>query len=123
MWRPSYGPILLCAALLGGCGGSPRSGADASTASSVGVLDPAQVPGELRPLVPLVQEWGIGDDVERGTKIERATPAERERLRAGLAPHQARITTWLDSFPSGAMTPEAAAFMYAQLAVEEMPPR
>lgn len=33
-----------------------------------------------------------------------------------------RITAWLDSFRGNPMSDEAAAFMYLQLAIEEMPP-
>jgi hypothetical protein len=83
-------------------------------------LDPQQVPADLTHLVPLAERWGIGDDVERNARVDRATPADREELRAALQPHQARITGWLDSFGQGAMTDEAAAFMYMQLALEEM---
>jgi hypothetical protein len=48
------------------------------------------------------------------------TPAEREELRAAVAPVHATITAWLDSFGQGAMSDEAAAFMYMQLALEEI---
>jgi hypothetical protein len=83
-------------------------------------LDSAAVPVDLRHLVPLAERWGIGDDVERNQRVGRATPAEREELRAAITPLYSRITAWLDSFGGGAMTDEAAAFMYMQLALEEM---
>lgn len=51
-----------------------------------------------------------------------AQAAERHALRTALQPHHARITAWLDSFGQRAMTDEAAAFMYMQLALEEMGP-
>jgi hypothetical protein len=44
-----------------------------------------------------------------------------DRPAAGVTPASSSITTWLDSFGKGAMTDEAAAFMYMQLALEEMP--
>ena len=84
-------------------------------------LDASRVPEDLRQLVPLAERWGIGDDVARVAKVDASTPAERQELRAALAPYQARITAWLDSFGQDAMSDEAAAFMYMQLAVEEMP--
>jgi len=49
-----------------------------------------------------------------------ATPAQRAALRGAVAPHQTRITQWLDSFGQGLMPQEAATFMYMQLAIEEM---
>lgn len=94
----------------------------AASAAAVPRLDPAKIPEELRGLVALAQAWGIGDDVERGAKVERAAPAERAQVRAAVAPFQERITAWLNSFGQGLMPDEAAAFMYLQLAIEEMPP-
>jgi hypothetical protein len=70
--------------------------------------------------VPLAQRWGIGDDVARSERVEKATAGERSELRTAFGPRQARITAWLDSFGQGAMPDQAAAFMYTQLAVEEM---
>jgi hypothetical protein len=84
-------------------------------------LDPAKVPADLRDLVPFAQRWGIGDDVTRSERVQKATDGERSELRAAFGPRQARITAWLDSFGQGAMPEEAAAFMYTQLAIEEMP--
>ncbi len=78
------------------------------------------MPTNLRHLIPLAEKWGIGDDVERAEFIERAPAADRQALIQALAPHQTAITAWLDSFETNPMTDEAAAFMYMQLAVEEM---
>jgi hypothetical protein len=89
-------------------------------ASASPQLDSQAVPAELRHLIPLAQEWGIGDDVDRAAKVDGATPAQRAELRRAVGPHQTRITQWLDSFGQGEMSPEAAAFMYLQLAIEEM---
>jgi hypothetical protein len=83
-------------------------------------LDAAKVPEDLRHLVPLAERWGIGDDVDRNAKVDKASPAEREELRNALAPVSDRITAWLNSFGTGSMPDEAAAFMYMQLALEEM---
>lgn len=84
------------------------------------ILDPTQVPERLRHLVPLAGQWGIGDDTERAQFLERASGADREGLTAAVAPHQADITAWLDSFGTEGMSEEGAAFMYMQLALEEM---
>jgi hypothetical protein len=90
-------------------------------APSATQLSVEKVPADLRHLVSLVREWGIGDDVDRGAKVHNSTPAERDSLRAAIGPHQARITAWLDSFAEGQMSEEATAFMYTQLAIEEIP--
>lgn len=116
--------LVLAAVLFAGCEPDPGDSAagKAASASAVPPLDSAGVPEDLRGLVAFAQEWGIGDDVERGAKVERATSAERARVRAAVAPFQERITTWLNSFGRDPMPDEAAAFMYLQLAIEEMPP-
>ena len=116
--------ILAITISLSGCPGGGDRGSDAPAAGDVRAtrLDPEKVPEDLRHLTPLAQEWGIGDDVDRGTKVDGSTPAEREALRSAITPHHARITAWLDTFGDGAsMSDEAAAFMYMQLALEEMP--
>ncbi|KAB2969691.1 MAG: hypothetical protein F9K18_00940 [Thermoanaerobaculia bacterium] len=85
-------------------------------------LRPENVPEDLRSLLPLAERWGIGDDLDRNAVIQSSTAAEREELREAVALKGPAITAWLDSFESGAdMTSEAAAFMYMQLAVEELP--
>lgn len=108
---------------LSSCGGREtiREPESSDPAVAVPPLDGDKVPEDLRDLVPLAQRWGIGDDVDRSERIQKATAAERSELRAAFGPRQARITAWLDSFGQGPMPDEAAAFMYAQLAIEEMP--
>jgi hypothetical protein len=119
--RHLTGAILLVISL-SGCGGreASRDPESSSAAEAVPPLDSGKVPADLRDLVPLAQRWGIGDDVARSERVQKATAAERSELRAAFGPRQARITAWLDSFGQGAMPEEAAAFMYTQLAIEEM---
>ena len=105
----------------GGCGSENAGDSPASASSAVAQrLNPEQVPEDLRHLVSLAEKWGIGDD-DRSAKVESSTPAERSELRAAITPVASSITTWLDSFGKGPMSDEAAAFMYMQLALEEMP--
>jgi hypothetical protein len=85
-------------------------------------LSAANVPEDLRDLLPLAEKWGIGDDVDRTEALKRASDEELRALRGAVRTHGAAITHWLDSFGSGDMPAEAAAFMYMQLAVEELPP-
>jgi hypothetical protein len=118
--RTALGLVALLA--LVGCGSAsddtaqPGSGAPAVSQK----LNVDNVPEDLRHLVPLAERWGIGDDVDRNAAVDRATPAERDELERAIAPSAARITAWLDSFRQQPMTDEAAAFMYMQLALEEM---
>jgi hypothetical protein len=114
--------LVLALTVAGACGGSSdaRDSAQPAVARSIPPLDPENVPVELRHLIPLAQQWGIGDDIERLAKGQRATPAERAGLRRAVTPHQTRITQWLDSFGQELMSQEAATFMYMQLAIEEM---
>jgi hypothetical protein len=111
--------LIVVAAALVACGetkGTAGGGSDAPALQ----LDASKVPEDLRSLVPLAARWGIGDDVDRNAKVDKATDAERAELKNAVDPLSTRITAWLDSFPSGAMSNEAAAFMYMQLALEEM---
>jgi hypothetical protein len=120
--------LMIACVSLAACGdskGTPGSAANAGSDAPL-QLDASKVPEDLRSLVPLAARWGIGDDVDRNAKVDRATEAERAELKNAVDPLSNRITAWLDSFPSGSMSDEAAAFMYMQLALEEMtagPPR
>lgn len=106
-----------------GCGPceTPTTSPGDFESSSRYEVDPDRVPESLRHLVPLARQWGIGDDVERMEFIERSSAADRDALADALDPHHADITAWLDSFEPGEMPDEAAAFMYMQLALEEIP--
>jgi hypothetical protein len=119
--RPLTGAIMVLISL-SACSERAATPAPGSSRAAEGVprLDSAKVPADLRDLVPFAQRWGIGDDVARSERVQKATAAERSDLRAAFGPRQARITAWLDSFGQGAMPEEAAAFMYTQLAIEEM---
>jgi hypothetical protein len=115
-------PLVLVMALVVGCDSDrsdERSRRDEQPASTYD-LESENVPENLRHLAPLAEKWGIGDDVERAQLVERASPADREALIRAITPHQSEITAWLDSFGMDPMSDEAAAFMYMQLAVEEM---
>jgi hypothetical protein len=83
-------------------------------------LDPQNVPAHLRHLTPLAEKWGIGDDVIRGDCVDAATEAEKQELHDALYEPYEEITAWLDSFGDELMTDETAAFMYMQLALDEM---
>lgn len=121
----TVGMLTLCLTVLlalAGCGsGTEETSRQASSNPTTTVrLNIDNVPEDLRHLVPLAERWGIGDDVDRNAAVDRATPAERAELERAIASSDARITAWLDSFRQQPMTDEAAAFMYMQLALEEM---
>jgi hypothetical protein len=119
MTRPFFA-ISVATALA--CGGSSAGDLqDATDVTSRNEIDAGDVPADLQPLISLAERWGIGDDVERADYIAQTTAADREALRTAVQPHQARITAWLDSFGTNPMSDEAAAFMYMQLAIEELP--
>jgi hypothetical protein len=83
-------------------------------------LDPAMVPENLRPLIPLAEKWGIGDDIIRGDVIKKSGASEKRELHDALYEPYEQVTAWLDSFQGKAMSDEAAASMYMQLALDEM---
>ena len=83
-------------------------------------LNPENVPEDLRILIPHAEKWGIGDDIIRNDFIEKTKDGEKQELHDALYEPYERITAWLDSFGNNAMSDEAAAFMYMQLALDEM---
>ena len=120
--KRSLTSLILVLISLSACSGreTTRNPESSRAAGLVPRLDSAKVPAYLRHLVPLAQRWGIGDDVARSEQLQKATAAERSELRAAFGPRQAQITAWLDSFRQGPMPEETAAFMYTQLAIEEL---
>ncbi len=82
-------------------------------------IDPDRVPAELRDVTPWAIRLGVGHDVCRSRLAERLTPDERSALLDVIRRHATSIHLWLDAFGDKPMTPEAAAFMYLLLGVEE----
>ncbi len=85
-------------------------------------IDARKVPRDLRSLIPVAREWGIGDDVARGFLVRRASKRQVRQLRKVLSVKvRRRISDWLELVSDGAaMTDEAACFMYLLLAYEEL---
>ena len=83
-------------------------------------INPDRVPSGLRDLTPWAIRLGVGDDVCRNGLAEGLTPAERSALLRAIRKQATSIHVWLDAFGDKPMTPEAAAFMYLLLVVEEM---
>ncbi len=82
-------------------------------------LNPNQVPDGLHDVMPWAIRLGVGDDVCRSMLVERLTTGERSSLLRVIRKHASSIHSWLDTFQDKPMTPEAAAFMYLLLGVEE----
>jgi hypothetical protein len=83
-------------------------------------LDAERVPQHLRHLIPLAETWGIGDDIIRNDFIAKASDSDKRALHDAFYGPYEQVTSWLDSLRGQAMTKEAEAFMYAQLALDEM---
>jgi len=83
-------------------------------------LDAERLPPDLRPLVPLVERWAIGDDVERGERLREAEPEEVKRLVETVGPLLARIDSYLDSFAPDEVPEEAALIGRLAEAVAEL---
>ena len=78
------------------------------------------VPQEFRNLLPIAQQWGVGDDVERSELINKATADDKQALLDAVNPYRQQINSWLDSYGNNPMPEEAASFMYMLEAMEEM---
>lgn len=83
-------------------------------------LDSALVPPDLRQLIPLAEKWGIGDDIIRNDFIDKSSSSEKRQLHDALSEPSARITEWLNSLHGTPLSDEAAAFMYMEVALDEM---
>lgn len=83
-------------------------------------IDQANVPEDLRDLIPFAEQWGIGDDVIRSRYEDTVSGEEKERFRSALVGRTTRVTEWLDSFEDGMLSEEAGTFMYMLEALDEM---
>ncbi|GMV06232.1 MAG: hypothetical protein AMXMBFR53_25080 [Gemmatimonadota bacterium] len=85
-------------------------------------VDGEHVPAEFRAMTAWAARLGLGDDYCRARMAEGLAPEERAEVREAVREHASDIQAWLDTFEPGSMPPEAAAFMYLLLSVEEMDP-
>ncbi|MDJ0878377.1 MAG: hypothetical protein QNI86_07170, partial [Halieaceae bacterium] len=83
-------------------------------------VDPGGVPAEFRHLIPWILRLGVGDDPCRALVTEALDQGEREQAVEAFSAHAAAINAWLDSFGDESFPPEAAAFLYSLLALEEL---
>jgi hypothetical protein len=80
----------------------------------------SRVPLPLRALAKWASRYGVGDDFCRGYLLERVAKKSRAALIRQVDAHAQAIQSWLDTFSGRTMPPEAAAFMYLALGVEEI---
>ena len=83
-------------------------------------IDPANVPEDLRDLIPIAEQWGIGDDVIRSDYGGSAPDEEKARFKSAMTGRTTRVTEWLDSFGTELMSEEAGVFMYMLEALDEL---
>jgi hypothetical protein len=75
-------------------------------------------PNALRPLVPLMTRWAIGDDEERSRKLRRCAQSTRRRLVEAVVPLLPAIDRFLDSFGDNPPEEACALGTLAQAALE-----
>jgi len=88
-------------------------------AAALAGFDESRVPAELRPLMPLARQVGVGDDVCRGWFVRKLPARDRRAAKTLIAEHGAAIDAWLatrDQPYEG----EAAAFFWLREAGEEL---
>jgi hypothetical protein len=83
-------------------------------------LDVERLPPDLRMLAPLVEKWAVGDDVDRGARLEAADPSEVRHLLDTVGPLLSRIDEYLDSFAPMEVPEEAALIGRLAEAVAEL---
>lgn len=84
-------------------------------------FDASVVPDHLRALIPLVRQFGIGDDACRAYFLRRVSPRERASLRRTVGPHRDAIEEWASGVTAeGSAT--ARSFVWLLEATEEAGP-
>jgi hypothetical protein len=86
------------------------------------VLDPENVPEPVVPLLALADEWGVGDDIERGRKVEAASPDELTALIDAVdAVDDDALYGWLsgDESYSASPSPEYVAITNVTMAADQ----
>jgi hypothetical protein len=84
------------------------------------LVDGQRLPTDIQQLVPLIELWAVGDDVERQGLLEAASPEELEQLVRTVGPLLGRINEYLDSFAWDEVPEEAALVGRLAEAVAEL---
>ncbi len=83
-------------------------------------FDRARVPEGIRALATAASRYGVGDDACRPLLMKGMSRQSRVNVRRMARKLAGPIQEWLDSFPPGEMSDEAAAYMYLLEGLEEM---
>ena len=83
-------------------------------------FDALRVPESVRALATWASRYGVGDDYCRPFLLKRLSKKQRMALTREVDENAQAIQTWLDSFGGAPMPPEAAAFLYLTIGVEEI---
>jgi tetratricopeptide (TPR) repeat protein len=83
-------------------------------------FDASRVPPALRSLASAASRFGVGDDVCRPILMKRIQKKQRERLIRDSDKLARKVDEWLNTFPEGQMSTEAAAFMYLLNGIDEI---
>jgi hypothetical protein len=83
-------------------------------------LGPELLPEDLRKLLPHVERWAVGDDIERHERLVHAKRGELAKLLREVGPMLIRIDEYLDSFGSGQLPDEAVLLGELAQAVAEL---
>ena len=81
-------------------------------------LDPANVPISLRPLIPLAEHFGVGDDLIRQDVLAKTSPQEVAAMRQLVNAHEDALEHWLTGpeAKQAKLSPEYVAFTCLQMA-------
>jgi hypothetical protein len=84
------------------------------------VLDPANVPVALRPLIPLAERFGISDDLIRRDVMKKTPSDEVERVRRLVEANNKALDEWLAGPESynPQPSPEYIAFTCLRMATD-----
>jgi len=83
-------------------------------------FDASRVPESIRALATWASRYGVGDDDCRPFLLRRLSKKQRSALIQEIDRNAHAIHAWLDNFGEASIPPEAAAFMYLALGVEEI---
>jgi tetratricopeptide (TPR) repeat protein len=79
----------------------------------------ARVPRKLRRLARAASRYGVGDDFCRPRLMQEIPKRELRRLIRDADKLAGAVDEWLNGFPEGKMSVEAAAFLYLMSGIEE----
>jgi hypothetical protein len=83
-------------------------------------LDPSAVPLTLRPLIPLAERFGVGDDLTRADIVAKTPAVELAAMRAAVEAQAGAFDDWLAGPQAGGpeFSPEYHAFSCLRMAAD-----